>query len=210
MTKDEFPYAIAISGGIATGKSTLKSLLFLEGFAIIESDEIAHQILDESISFISESFGDEFIDGGKVNRARLGKVIFSDEKQKKILENYIHPKIRNEIKRLATKLELKKFPYLIDIPLYFEYSSYDLKRCIVVYTDYATQTQRLMKRNNFSKSEATLRINAQMHIEEKKKLADYVVDNSKNLKHLQKQCDLLIKYIKETSINTKQINNIIL
>ena len=197
MNKDEFPYAIAISGGIATGKSTLKSLLFLEGFSIIESDEVAHKILDESIEFIRNSFGQDFIKDNKVDRAKLGKVIFSNKKQKQILEKYLHPKIENEIKSLATKLELKKFPYLIDIPLYFEFNSYNLNLSIVVYTNYKTQIQRLMKRNNFSESEAILRINAQMNIEEKKKLADYIVDNSKNLKHLQKQCDLLTLFIKE-------------
>lgn len=197
MNKDEFPYAIAISGGIATGKSTLKSLLFLEGFSIIESDEVAHKVLDESIDFIRDSFGQDFIKDNKVDRAKLGKVIFSNKKQKQILEKYLHPKIENEIKSLATKLELKKFPYLIDIPLYFEFNSYNLNLSIVVYTNYKTQIQRLMKRNNFSENEAILRINAQMNIEEKKKLADYIVDNSKNLKHLQKQCDLLTLFIKE-------------
>ena len=197
MNKDKFPYAIAISGGIATGKSTLKSLLFLEGFSIIESDEVAHKILDESIEFIRDRFGQDFIKDNKVDRAKLGKVIFSNKKQKQILEKYLHPKIKNEIKSLATKLELKKFPYLIDIPLYFEFNSYNLNLSIVVYTNYKTQIQRLMKRNNFSENEAILRINAQMNIEEKKKLADYIVDNSKNLKHLQKQCDLLTLFIKE-------------
>ena len=195
MNKKDFPFAIALTGGIATGKSTLKSLLFLEGFAIIESDIIAHNILDKSINFIKNTFGDEFIDGSKVNRTKLGKLIFSNHEQKNILETYIHPKIKDNIKHQAIILEQKKFPYIIDIPLYFETNSFNLTSVIVIWTQYEIQLQRLMKRNNFTKEEATLRIKSQMCIEEKMKKADYVVNNNNNLKFLQKECSSLVEYI---------------
>ncbi len=198
MNKDEFPFAIALTGGIATGKSTLKSLLFLEGFAIIESDIIAHQILDKSVNFIENTFGNEFIDKGKVNRGKLGKLIFSNDEQKSILEKYIHPKIYDEIKLQAKKLEKKKFPYMIDIPLYFETNKYNLSKAIVIWTKYETQLARLVKRNNFSEEEATIRIKSQMSIEEKIKKADYVVDNNNDLKFLQNECDLLVEYVKNS------------
>lgn len=196
MNKDEFPFAIALTGGIATGKSTLKSLLFLEGFAIIESDIIAHQILDSSVAFIENTFGNEYINDSKVDRAKLGKLIFSNEAKKSILEKYIHPKIYNEIKLQAKKLEKKKFPYMIDIPLYFETNSYNLSKVIVIWTKYETQLARLMKRNNFNQKEATIRIKSQMDIEVKMKKADYVVNNNNDLKFLQNECELLVKYVK--------------
>lgn len=195
MHKKDFPFALALTGGIATGKSTLKSLLFLEGFAIIESDIIAHQILDKSIDFIKDTFGDEFTTNNKVQRGELGKLIFANKEKKSILEEYIHPKIQDEIILQASKLEQKKFPYLIDIPLYFETNSFNLTSVIVIWTKHEIQLQRLMKRNNFTKDEAILRINSQMPIEEKMKKADYVVDNNNDLKSLQNECDLLIKYI---------------
>ena len=200
MNKKEFPFAIALTGGIATGKSTLKSLLFLEGFAIIESDIIAHNILDKSTSFINDTFGNEFINNDTADRVKLGSLIFSDDKKKKILEEYMHPKIQDEIKIQANKLEKKKFPYMIDIPLYFETNTFHLASVIVIWTKYEVQITRLMKRNNFTKKEAILRINAQMRIEEKIKKANYVVNNNNNLKFLQNECDLLIEYLNKEFI----------
>lgn len=199
MTKEEFPFAIALTGGIATGKSTLKSLLFLEGFAIIESDIIAHKVLDKSIQFIQNTFGDEFINDNRVNREKLGKLIFSNNEKKSILEKYMHPKIQDEIKLQAKKLEKKKFPYLIDIPLYFETNHYHLTSVIVVWTKYETQLKRLMKRNNFTEQEAISRIKSQINIDEKMKKADYVVDNNKDLKFLQNECEVLVEYIQKSS-----------
>jgi len=197
MNKKEFPYAVALSGGIATGKSTLKNLLFLEGFRIIEADLIAHDILNNSNDFISKNFGDEFIEDNKINRKKIGNVIFQNKEKRKLLEKYIHPKIKQEIKTQAKKLELKEFPYLIDIPLYYETKSYDLSKVVVVYIDENTQLKRLIQRDGFSEIEARARINSSMPIEEKRKLADYVVDNSGNLKYLQKQCDLLVSYLQK-------------
>lgn len=114
-----FCYAIALTGGIATGKSTVASLLALNGMRVIDADTISHEILDASVSWVEETFGKEFVDGAKVNRTKLGSLIFSDEKKKRILEKFLHPKIRAEIEQRSIKQDSFKFPYLIDIPLFF-------------------------------------------------------------------------------------------
>jgi dephospho-CoA kinase len=192
-----FKYAIALTGGIATGKSTVASLLALNGMRVIDADTISHEILDASSEWVKETFGGEFVENGKVNRAKLGTLIFSDEKKKKTLEEFLHPKIRKEIENQSEKQDSFKFPYLIDIPLFFEKSGYDIKESVVVYTPSEIQLERFMKRNGYSKEESLRRINSQMPIEEKRKRATWVIDNSKDLKHLQRECEEFVEKIKE-------------
>jgi len=144
-----FEYAIALTGGIATGKSTVASLLALNGMRVIDADGISHEILEASVSWVKETFGEEYINGSKVDRAKLGNLVFSDDSQKKILEEFLHPKIRDEIQKRSIKQDSFKFPYLIDIPLFFEKGSYDIKDSVVVYTPLDVQLERFMKRNGF-------------------------------------------------------------
>ena len=191
-----FKYAIALTGGIATGKSTVASLLALNGMRVIDADSISHEILDASTSWVKETFGDEYVNGTKVNRTKLGSLVFSDDEQKKILEDYLHPKIRDEIYQRSIKQDSFKFPYLIDIPLFFEKGSYDIKKSVVVYTPADIQLERFMKRNGYTKEESLRRINSQMPIDEKKKRATWVIDNSKNLKHLQQEVENFVEEIK--------------
>ena len=191
-----FKYAIALTGGIATGKSTVASLLALNGMRVIDADNISHEILDASSGWVKENFGDEFVEGTKVDRTKLGTLIFSDDKAKKKLEEFLHPKIRAEIEKRSQKQDTFKFPYLIDIPLFFETGAYDIKESVVVYTPSDIQLERFMKRNGYSKEESLRRINSQMSIEEKKKRATWIIDNSKDLKHLQSECEKFVEKIK--------------
>jgi dephospho-CoA kinase len=192
-----FEYAIALSGGIATGKSTVASLLSLNGMRVIDADTISHEILDDSSSWVVDTFGSEYVNGSKVDRAKLGTLIFSDAKAKKILEDFLHPKIRDEIEKRSEKQDGFKFPYLIDIPLFFENGAYNIKESVVVYTPPEVQLERFMKRNGYSQEESMRRIASQMPIDEKKKRATWVIDNSQNLKHLQKECEEFVDMIKE-------------
>ncbi|WP_324171711.1 dephospho-CoA kinase [Sulfurimonas sp.] len=191
-----FKYAIALTGGIATGKSTVASLLALNGMRVIDADTISHKILDASHLWVKETFGEEFIDGIKVNREKLGGLVFSNEEKKKLLEGYLHPKIRDEIEQLSVKQDSFKFPYLIDIPLFFEKGAYDIKESVVVYTPADVQLQRFMKRNAYPEEESLKRIASQMPIDEKKDRATWVIDNSKNLKHLQQEVEDFVEKIK--------------
>ncbi|OHD84903.1 MAG: dephospho-CoA kinase, partial [Sulfuricurvum sp. RIFCSPHIGHO2_12_FULL_44_8] len=182
--------------GIATGKSTVASLLGLNGLRIIDADTIAHRILDENSSWVAERFGQEFVKNSKVDRPALGKIVFADPKAKKELESFLHPKIRAAIEEQSEKQDRLKYPYLIDIPLFFETSSYPIKNSVVVYTPKTLQLERFMKRNGFSEEESLRRIESQMDIDEKKSRATWVIDNSSNLKHLQKECEQFVDSIK--------------
>jgi len=191
-----FNYAIALTGGIATGKSTVASLLALNGMRVIDADSISHEILDSSFSWVKETFGDEYVNGSKVDRAKLGSLVFSNIELKKRLEEFLHPKIRLEIEKRSIKQDSFKFPYLIDIPLFFENNAYDINESVVVYTPKEIQLERFIKRNGYSKEESLKRISSQMPINQKRDKATWIIDNSKNLKHLQQEVENFVDKIK--------------
>ena len=192
-----FEYAIALTGSIATGKSTVASLLALNGMRVIDADTISHEILDASLSWVEDTFGKEYVNNSKVNRTKLGTLVFSNDAKKKVLEDFLHPKIRAEIEKRSIKQDGFKFPYLIDIPLFFENNAYNIKESVVVYTPKDIQLQRFMKRNGYSEEESLSRIASQLPIDEKRERATWVIDNSQNLKHLQQEVEDFVEKIKE-------------
>ncbi|MFX4209682.1 dephospho-CoA kinase [Aliarcobacter butzleri] len=192
MSNDLFKNAIALTGGISTGKSTVCNLLKLHGFLTIDADKIAHKLLDENSSKIEEMFGKEYVENEKVLRKELGKIIFSNEENKLKLEALLHPLIKEEIIKESKIYEEQNKPYFVDIPLFFEKMHYPISKSLVIYTPKELQIQRLMKRDNIDEKEAKLKISNQMDIEEKRKLANMVIDNSKDLKHLQNEVERVI------------------
>ena len=192
MSNDLFKNAIALTGGISTGKSTVCNLFKLHGFLTIDADLIAHRLLDENSDKIASMFGEKYVENGKVIRKELGKIIFSNEENKLKLEALLHPLIENEIIKESKIFEEQNKPYFVDIPLFFEKMHYPIPKSLVIYTPKDIQIQRLMKRDNIDENEAKLKISNQMDIEEKKKLADMVIDNSQNLKHLQAEVERII------------------
>ena len=184
-----FKYAIALTGGIATGKSTVCSLFSLYGFLAIDADRISHEILNQNYDFVSQTFGKEYVSNQKVLRSKLATIIFSNQKNKEVLEDFLHPLIKQEIISQAKISEQNKKPYLIDIPLFFEKQNYDINNSIVVYADKQTQIQRLIKRDNISYDEAIIKIENQLDIEQKRDLAKFVIDNNQDLKYLQDEVD---------------------
>ena len=193
MNNNLFTNAIALTGGISTGKSTVCNLLKLHGFLIVDADKIAHKILDLNASKIEELFGTKYVENGLVQRKELGKIIFSNEENKLKLEALLHPLIKEEIIKESRVCEEQNKTYFIDIPLFFEKMHYPIVKSVVVYTPKELQIERLIKRDNITKDEALLKISNQMDIEKKKELSTYIIDNSKDLKHLQNEVEKLIK-----------------
>ncbi len=106
------------------------------------------------------------------------------------------PLIRQEIFRRSEILEQEKAPYIIDIPLYFESDGYDCKIVVVVYAPVEVQRKRLMERENFTKEEAQKRIDAQISIEEKKIMADFLINNSFDMKFLEEEIEKFVKFVR--------------
>ncbi len=190
-----FSYAIALTGSIATGKSSAALLLSSLGFHIIDADKVAHQVLNVQSQAISEMFGAELVKDEVVDRKALGSIVFTDNVKRKALEDLLHPLIYEEIERQSLTLDKKKKPYLVDIPLFFEGGRYPIAKSIVVYATKEQQLQRLMTRNGYTQEEAQSRIDIQIPVEEKRKKATYVIDNSGTLAQLEAECARVTKEI---------------
>lgn len=193
---DLYKHAIVLTGGIATGKSTVLKCLDEEGFNIIDADKVAHSMLDLNAEGIATLFGSEYVKEGQVDRKALGSIIFSQPKNREKLENFLHPLIKEEIENQSAVFEKHKMPYIIDIPLFFETKNYDIDEVALVYAPLKLQRERLMARDGFSKEEANNRLNAQISIELKKAQSSFVIDNSKDLDHLEKEVERFVIHIK--------------
>jgi len=182
-----FKYAVALTGSIATGKSSVAKIFREYGVDIVDADKIAHMLLDREYMRIAKEFGEEYIREKRVDRKRLGKLIFSNKEAKKRLEEILHPLIYQEILEQSKRLDEKKRSYIVDIPLFFETKRYNIKDVIVVYTPKELQLKRLIQRDNISKDEALKKIESQIDIEKKRKLATYIIDNSGSLEDLKEE-----------------------
>lgn len=183
-----FKYAVALTGSIATGKSTVAEIFKTFGFEVIDADRIAHEILDRHRDEVGRLFGQAVVTENGVDRKALGEIVFADKRRRKELEALLHPYIYAEIEHLAGIEDKKAIPYLVDIPLFFETNRYPIAKVLVVYTSEVLQCKRLMKRNQLSHQEAQKRIETQITIEQKKQKATYVIDNSQDYSHLQQEC----------------------
>ncbi len=191
-----YEHAIVLTGGIATGKSTVSNILKTHGFEVIDADSIAKEILPLYVKEVQNIFGDRVVKEGAIDRKALGAIIFNDKSEREKLNAFLHPLIREEIFKRSQMLEEKKKPYIIDIPLYFESDGYHCKVVVVVYAPIEVQRKRLMIRENFTKEEAQKRIDAQISIEEKKVMADFLINNSFDRKFLDEEIEKFIKFVR--------------
>jgi dephospho-CoA kinase len=179
-----------LTGGIASGKSTVSAFLENAGAVIVDADKIAHEVVQKNRPAwqeIIKSFGRSILlSNGEINRILLGDIIFNDPAQKQILNRIVHPEV---IAETATRLaEIEKNQtgavVILDVPLLIE-SGMDtgLSDIIVVYVPEPVQIQRLMMRDALTQAQAQARIRSQMPIEEKKRRATIVIDNSGRLEN---------------------------
>ncbi len=191
---------LGLSGGIATGKSTVSRFLRALGASVIDADAIVHELqapgaplLDE----IAEAFGSDLIDAeGRLDRNALGAVVFSDRTARRRLEAIVHPKVIATMAERVSRAQATDTPLIVlDIPLLFERSeksagggatsSFDAT--VLVYAPEALQIERLMARDGCDREAALQRIRAQLPIENKKAMADIVIDNSGGLEDTERQ-----------------------
>lgn len=180
-------YKIGLTGGIASGKSTVSAILRQEGAYIIDTDKIAHSISapnQPAWREIVHHFGQQILLGDdSIDRKKLGKIVFSDEKMRKLLENITHSKIQNEVYRQIETAKMNGLAIVVvDVPLLIEVGWTNIVNEVwVVYVDEQTQLFRLMARNNLNKHDATERIKAQMSLGDKVKYADVIINNNGSL-----------------------------
>lgn len=189
---------IGLTGGIASGKSTVSNILKEQGFTIIDADLAARAVVEpgeNAYNQVIKSFGTEILlPNQTLNRAKLGSIIFHDEEKRQILNAIVHPAVRKRMDEWKEEALLKgKKTIIYDIPLLFESNLQQLvEKTIVVYVDRDVQLQRLMDRNHLTKSDAEARIQSQMPLSEKVNLADAVINNNDSIAKTKEQVKQLI------------------
>ena len=194
----KFPNAYVITGSIASGKSTVVNLLKERGFSVIDADLIAHEQLEICKGEIVREFGEQILDEvGKIDRKKLGAIVFREPKKLKNLEQILHPKIKAEILSKASQLERLGQVYFVDIPLFFEKKERyaEFKNVAVIYAPKELLLSRLMSRNALSLEDAKARVELQMDIEQKREMAKFVIDNSNDRENLKLELEKFLKQI---------------
>jgi dephospho-CoA kinase len=198
-----------LTGGIATGKSTVAAILESAGAVIIDADEIARAVVKKGLPAwhkIVKYFGRHILlASGEINRSFLGDIVFNNSKKKEVLNTIVHPYVKEETGKRLKQIQ-KDTPQavvILDVPLLLEAGMVEgLSEVIVVYAPEHIQLERLRRRDNFSETDALARIRSQMPIEEKKKLASIVIDNS-GTKEMTRQVTLNVyHYLKRKSKQT--------
>ena len=180
---------LGITGGVATGKSMVLSLLAQKGIPTLSADDLAHACIRKgrpAYRTILRSFGSAILDQqNEINRKALGKIVFSDAKARRRLEEIVHPCV---LKAFQHFISGKKGIVAVDIPLLYE-AGYErfIDTVIVVYSTRAQQVERLRRRNGLGRRDALQRIAAQMPLSVKCRRADVVIDNTGSLAHLRQQ-----------------------
>ena len=221
----KFKHAVVITGSIGSGKSAVCELLRDRGFEIIDADKISHCVLDRCAAQVAEIFGAQYVvqkgaqarnlsshvkfdaSGDEenltdscvsVDRKKLGELVFKSPAELAKLEALLHPKITAEILSQAQALEAKGKIYFVDIPLFFEGKRYEFfDKAAVVYAPKDTLILRVMKRNGLDHAAAKHRVELQMDIEQKRAMADFVIDNGGDLAALKAAVERFLKELKD-------------
>ncbi|QPH95726.1 dephospho-CoA kinase [Campylobacter concisus] len=194
----KFPNAYVITGSIASGKSTVVNLLKERGFSVIDADVIAHEQLEICKGEIVREFGEQILDeAGKIDRKKLGAIVFREPKKLKNLERILHLKIKAEILSKASQIERLERVYFIDIPLFFEKKERyaEFKNVAVIYAPKELLLSRLMSRNALSLEDAKARVELQIDIEQKREMANYLIDNSGDRENLELELEKFLRQI---------------
>lgn len=190
---------IGLTGGIATGKSTVANMFVEHGIPVVDTDKISFDLLrkgNNAYNEILELLGSEILlTNGDINRKKLGKMIFNDNDIRKKLNDIVHPRVKSiTLSEIKTHEELGVKIIVVDVPLLFETNFVKLvDKSIVVYTTPDLQLERLINRDSILEEYASLKINSQMPIDEKVKLADYVINNSESILTTKKEFNIIMK-----------------
>lgn len=182
---------LGLTGGIATGKSTVVKVFKELGFPVVDADVIAREVVEvgrPALAKIVSTFGTEMLQpDGSLDRKKLGALVFSDEEKRQKLNALLSPFLREAILSQIEKKKDRASLVVVDIPLLYEggYEN-DMDQVAVVYVPETIQLDRLMERDHLTEQEAWQRINSQLSIEQKKQKADIVFDNQKTIQETKK------------------------
>lgn len=192
------PKVIGLTGGIASGKSTVSELLSVFGFKVVDADKAAREAVkkgSKGLAQVREVFGDEAIDeNGEMNRRYMGDLVFNHPEKRLELIAIIHPIVRDIMEEEKQEYLKQGYNVIMDIPLLFEN---ELENTVdevwVVYTSESIQMDRLMQRNNLSLEDAKARVYSQISIDKKSRMADHVIDNLGDKLELKQNLERLLE-----------------
>ncbi|HDW7790512.1 TPA: dephospho-CoA kinase [Staphylococcus aureus] len=192
------PKVIGLTGGIASGKSTVSELLSVFGFKVVDADKAAREAVkkgSKGLAQVREVFGDEAIDeNGEMNRRYMGDLVFNHPEKRLELNAIIHPIVRDIMEEENQEYLKQGYNVIMDIPLLFEN---ELENTVdevwVVYTSESIQMDRLMQRNNLSLEDAKARVYSQISIDKKSRMADHVIDNLGDKLELKQNLERLLE-----------------
>ncbi|EGS81621.1 TPA: dephospho-CoA kinase [Staphylococcus aureus] len=192
------PKVIGLTGGIASGKSTVSELLSVFGFKVVDADKAAREAVkkgSKGLAQVREVFGDEAIDeNGEMNRRYMGDLVFNHPEKRLELNAIIHPIVRDIMEEEKQGYLKQGYNVIMDIPLLFEN---ELENTVdevwVVYTSESIQMDRLMQRNNLSLEDAKARVYSQISIDKKSRMADHVIDNLGDKLELKQNLERLLE-----------------
>lgn len=190
---------IGLTGGIASGKSTVSKILKELGAIIVDADIKAKEISEREdvVAEAKNIFGNDIIDNnGKIDRVKLKEIVFSNKEKLKELNNLIHPKVVNEFKKIKESSN-KNDIIIFDVPLLFETGMDKMcEKIILVFADKDTQIKRMIERDNIDKKLAEKIINSQMSLEEKLKKSQIHIENNGTLEDLKKKAENIYRELK--------------
>jgi dephospho-CoA kinase len=187
---------LGLTGGIGSGKSTVASMFSELGADVIDADDLARQIVEPgqpALAEIQAAFGPAVVGtDGRLDRKRLADIVFADTGSRARLNAITHPRIRERMNAEVEERRRQPGLLILDIPLLFENAlTGSVEKTIVVWLDEATQLARLTARDGLEVAAARARIAAQLPLDEKKSLADYVIDNSGTREQTRRQVERL-------------------
>ncbi|HEY0079091.1 MAG TPA: dephospho-CoA kinase [Pyrinomonadaceae bacterium] len=197
---------VGLTGSIAVGKSFVSGVLSELGCHVLDADEVARRVVEPGsagLRALLEAFGAEILQAdGRLDRARLGSLVFADAERRALLNSILHPLIIE-----AQDEELKRFEQrdprgvaVVDAALMIESGGYRrFDKLIVVHCRPEIQLERLMRRNGLAREEAERRIDAQMPQEEKKRYADFLIDTSEGFEDTRRQVEKVYAILRELS-----------
>jgi len=198
---DGMPLAIGITGIFGSGKTTVAGIFGEDGIPVISCDEIVHRLLEKKtvLGKIRKLFGESVFEKGRLNRKKLGRVVFSSKSKRELLEKLLHPQVFIEINKKILDYAGKGDIIVFEVPLLFETKSENLfNKTVVVSSDLKQIKKRLKEK--LRENEIEERWNSQLSLSEKERRADCIIDNSGSLESTRRQVKLLIRKLKNEII----------
>jgi len=202
---------VGLTGGVASGKTAVSQVLKEEGAYIIDADQIARELVQPHTPAWNElirAFGQEILqEDGSIHRKKLADKVFAEPEQRKLLNQILHPRIKEEMDRRAKAIGEKdpEAIVVIDAPLIVELGEHrEMDKLIVVTTTQMQQVERLKDRDGTSPDEALRIVSSQMPMEEKLKFADYVIQNEGSLEETKKRAEEIFKDLKKVALHKKR------